>query len=334
MPSKNKTSSRLVPAEYRDAARGIRLQKAMAEAGIASRRDCETMIENGRVTVNGTPITALPAWVDPQHDRIELDGKALRKPPVPRSTHPSKRTGPSTKKSMEVIAAATVGKVYVMLHKPRQTITTTDDPDKRRHVMNLVPAHELPGSPRLFPVGRLDADSTGLLLLTNDGELANRLTHPRYGIRKTYLVSVKGRVETEHIEQLKSGLYLAQRSDEGRMTGRPSPKHPPRRSTRPQPVRTGDQSKPAPIKKVQVDQVNIVHRQHDRTLGDRTLLEVTLHEGHNRIIRRVLARVGLKVRRLQRTAIGPLKLHKLPIGQFRLLTPLEVKSLYQATGLK
>ena len=327
MASPSKSSNRKVPAEFRDAARGIRLQKAMAEAGVASRRDCEAMIEQGRVTVNGQPVAALPAWVDPRHDRIELDGKPLRKPKARPSNHPSKQTVAGKKNA---VLAATADKVYVMLHKPRQTITTTDDPDRRRSVMDLIPTHELPGLPRLFPVGRLDADSTGLLLLTNDGELANRLTHPRYGIRKTYLVSVKGHIEQEHIEQLKRGLYLAQRSDDGRWRDRPG--RPLRQPQRAEPARLLS-TKPIPIKKVQIDQVKIVHRQHDRSSGDRTLLEVILHEGHNRIIRRVLARVGLKVRRLQRTAIGPLKLHKLPIGHSRLLEPDEVKALYQATGL-
>ncbi|NJL31495.1 MAG: rRNA pseudouridine synthase [Phycisphaerales bacterium] len=222
MTFSKKKSNRLIPAEFRDAERGIRLQKAMAEAGTASRRDCEKMIEQGRVTVNGQPVAGLPAWVDPFHDRIELDGKALRKPKALPSAHPSRVISSHSKNNPAHSLNTLPGdKVYVMLHKPRQTITTTDDPDKRRNVMDLVPVHELPGSPRLFPVGRLDADSTGLLLLTNDGELANRLTHPRYGIRKTYLVSIKGRIEHEHIEQLKRGLFLAQRSDEGRMTTDP-----------------------------------------------------------------------------------------------------------------
>ena len=165
---------------YNDNTRGPRLQKVMANAGIAARRECEAIIEAGRVTVNGERITALPAWVDPYDDRVEVDGEPLVKPRKP---------GPSGKQW------STAGKVYVMVHKPKGFITTDDDPYGRNRVIDLIDAGTFPKHVRLHAVGRLDGDSTGLILLTNDGELTHRLTHPSFGVTKRYLVMVKGRVE-------------------------------------------------------------------------------------------------------------------------------------------
>ncbi|QDU70806.1 pseudouridine synthase [Mucisphaera calidilacus] len=273
----------------RDSSHGVRLQKAMSRAGVASRRDCEALIEQGRVSVNGEVVRALPVWVDPQTDRIVVDGELLAKP----------RKGPKR-------AVVGFGHTYVMLHKPRGVISTTDDPQGRRRVTDLID----PGlARRVYPVGRLDADSTGLILLTDDGELTNRLTHPSYGVSKRYIVSVRGRLEEEDLEKLRKGLYLADRK-----------------------VKPGAGG-PAG-KRASVDEVVIIRHEVDRTRGDRTLLGITLSEGQNREIRRLMARVGLKVRKLKRVGIGPLRLKGLSVGHWRPLTRMEIHKLYRDVGLK
>lgn len=276
-----------VPRELTDASRGERLQKVLAALGVASRRDCEQIIQAGRISVNGKLVSTLPAWVDPAVDRIELDGQPIN--------HPSKKN------------ASQASPVYLALHKPKRTITTTDDPESRRIVMDLIPQELVPRSTRLYPVGRLDADSTGLILLTNDGELAHRLTHPSYGIAKKYRVSVRGLLTSEDIERLEKGLILAHRLPSDR----------------------SGQS----VKRASMQRVRVVDDQQDRSRGDRTLLEVTLLEGQNREIRRLLARLGFKVRRLTRVSIGPLSLKGLGVGQCRLLLPQEVKLLRHAVEL-
>ncbi|MFA9478407.1 pseudouridine synthase [Phycisphaerales bacterium AB-hyl4] len=282
--------------DLRDASRGIRLQKAMAEAGVASRRACETLIEEGRVRVNGTPVRELPAWVDPANDRIEVDGQ-----PLPRPRKTDRRTARHT---------------YVMLHKPRNVISTTDDPEQRKTVLDLV---DLPGHARLYPVGRLDADSTGLMLLTDDGELANRLTHPRYGVTKQYRVSIRGKLDANDLVAMKKGLFLAA-PDRGDAPRRPGP--------------PGKPGGPSPrAKRASVEQVRILGFERDRARGDRTTLAITLREGQNREIRRLLARLGYKVRRLKRMAIGPLQLKGLGVGQWRLLDARERQALYREAGM-
>lgn len=273
-----------VPEELQDASRGERLQKVMAEAGVASRRDCEELIEQGRVRVNGQPVTALPAWVDAQQDRIEVDGQAIARP---RKT---------TRR------AAT--KTYIMLHKPPRVISTTEDPEGRTNVVDLIDA---PVKARLFPVGRLDAESTGLILLTDDGEMANRLTHPRYEVPKQYEVSVRGDVTEQDVEKLTKGLFLAHK-------GAP-------------------QGEGARTRKAAMEHVQILGRERDRTRGDRTTLRVTLLEGQNREIRRLLARLGFKVRKLKRVAIGPLRLKGLAQGEWRMLTSAELRTLQKAAGM-
>jgi len=270
----------VVPAELTDKRRGERLSKAIAGAGVASRRDVEALIAAGRVFVNGQPVTRMPAWVDLEVDRVEVDGEAIG----PR--HTRAKGGRLT---------------YVMLHKPKRVITTTRDPEGRANVLDLI---DLPATRagRLFPVGRLDADSTGLILLTNDGDLAHHLTHPRYEVPKRYQLSVRGIVEDADIEKLRRGLILATR-------GKPS-------------------------RKVSMAQVKLIRRIRDAKHGDRTSLMVTLREGQNREIRRLVARLGYKVRRLERVALGPLRLKGLATGQWRMLTGQEVRELYGASGLK
>ncbi len=279
--------------DYTDKSRGVRLQKALAEAGVASRRECEAMIEAGRVKVNGDVVDTLPAWVDPANDRLEVDGEPVTKP----------RSATSGRK--------TAGKHYVMLHKPRRVVSTvTDEPGKdRTTVVDLV---ELPGRPRLYPVGRLDADSTGLILLTDDGDLTQRLTHPRFGVTKRYLVSVKGKLNEDDVAKLRKGLVLA---DQKRVR-----KHGPEQN--------------AHGKRASFENVRIIRHETDRARGDRTTLGVELTEGQNREIRRLLARLGFKVRKLKRTAVGPVQLKGLSPGHWRLLTTREVQQLRKATRLR
>ena len=287
-----------VPDEFKLASRGQRLQKVMAQAGVASRRECESMITQGRVAVNGQPVTALPAWVDEQADRIEVDGRVVRITPVSRS-RPSSRDC-----------------VYVLLNKPRNVVTTTSDPQNRRCVTDLV---DLQRPVRLYPVGRLDADSTGLILLTNDGNLAHRLTHPRYGVPKQYIVSVRGRLSQDDLDRLRQGLHLTDQ--------KASPRKLIRIDGRPQ--KRGALA----TKRASVTRVNVFGYQRDRGGVERTKLEITLHEGQNRQIRRLLARLGYKVRRLQRVGIGPLTIKGLTVGHWRLLTSTEIDRLRLAAGL-
>ena len=262
---------------------GIRLQKALAEAGVGARRDCEEMIAAGRVKVNGKVVKALPHFVDPERDLIELD-------------HEIVKMQPQTARPMEESFK------YVLLNKPKNVITTTRDELGRRDVLSLLPP-ALRGPQRLYPVGRLDGDSTGLLLLTNDGDLAHRLSHPSFGVTKEYRVLVAGLADDEQLKVLKRGLYLIQSNAEGERTS----------------------------KRASLESVRILKRFVDRNRGDRTLLSVPLREGQNREIRRLLARVGLKVRELERVAIGPLRNPGLRPGEAKLLGKRDVERLRAAT---
>ncbi len=244
--------------------KGERLQKVLASAGVGSRRTCEELIEAGHVSVNGTRVTELPVFVDPSADNIKVKGKLIETEPR---------------------------LVYVMLYKPRHTVTTLDDPDGRRTVADIV---KHPTVERLFPVGRLDYDTMGLVLLTNDGELANRLTHPRFGITKTYRAVVKGALDDAAIEELERGIFLAHRK-EGRTEGA--------RKTMP---------------------VGIQLMKRDR---DKTIVDITLREGRNREVRRIMAKAGCPVRKLTRIEMGPLKLKGLRLGEWRELTRIEIQTL-------
>jgi 23S rRNA pseudouridine2605 synthase len=241
-----------------------RLQKILAAAGIASRRKCEELILEGIVSVNGSVVERLPAFADPDKDIIIAAGRRIR---------PQQ-------------------KIYFLLNKPKGVICTNFDPQGRTKAIDLVPTRH-----RIFCVGRLDIDTTGLIILTNDTELANRLTHPRYGLTKTYIAEVKGRIEGSHVEKLKTGIWLA----EG-----------------PRLRREASKTSQARIK--------ILKRgpQH-------SLVEVTITEGLNREVRRMLARVGLPVKSLKRTRIGKITDYGLGIGKFRLLTHSEVAYLKKTT---
>ena len=256
--------------EFTDSSRGPRLQKVLAEAGIGSRRACEELIEAGEVTVNGHLVHQLPAWVDPQKDHIAVRGKAVRRP----EPH-----------------------VYILLFKPRGVVCTNDDPEGRKRAIDLI---NHPARTRLYPVGRLDIESSGLLILTNDGEFANRLTHPRYGIHKVYEVTVEGSLDEAAVKKLEAGIFL---SDKHTTRG----KKPGRKTSR--------------------SRLKLLRRERDRT---RLLME--LREGRNRQIRRMLLDVGHKVKKIRRVQMGPLKLKSLKAGQWRELLPKELAALKKAAA--
>lgn len=239
---------------------GERLQKVLATAGFGSRRDCEEFILAGRVMVDREIVTELGTRVLPTQT-IHLDGELVRRPK---------------------------GFVYYALNKPTNVICTNDDPAGRRRALDYI--HE--NVPGLFPVGRLDLHSEGLLLITNDGELANRLTHPSYEVPKVYRVRVSGTPTRAEIAQMCRGIHLAEGV-------------------------------------AKAEEVKLRHVYRDGT----AVLEVTLREGRNREIRRILARIGHNVLDLVRISIGNVKLGKLPVGEYRSLTALEVKSLKKLVGL-
>jgi pseudouridine synthase len=252
---------------FNDASRGIRLQRVLADAGVGSRRACEGLIEAGEVAVNGHVVRELPAWVDPRHDRITVAGRRLR---------------------------TAVPLVYVMLFKTRGVVCTNRDPQGRKRAVDCV---DHPSGARLFPVGRLDVESSGLLLLTNDGELANHLIHPRHRISKVYEVTVDGRLDEADVRRLEAGVFLHDRGgDRAARTVR--------------------------------SRLRLLKRDRDRTS-----LLMELREGRNRQIRRMLADVGHKVRKLRRVQIGPLRLKGLRAGQWRDLLPRELAALKKAAGM-
>ena len=225
----------------------------MAEAGIASRRTCEQMIRDGQVKVNGKTVIQLPVLVDPQIDRIVVSGRKLR----------------------------FESKVYFLLNKPKNVVCTNYDPQGRRRAIDLLKDVRQ----RVYPVGRLDADSKGLIILTNDGELANQLTHPSFGILKTYVAEIAGSLHGDEIKSLKEGMYFN-------------------------------------MGRVSADHIKMLRRGPKQSL-----VEISLREGRNRQVRRMLARLGHPVRQLTRVRIGGLTLRGLGVGHFRPLTPQEIASL-------
>ena len=232
-----------------------RINKLLAAAGLGSRRQVDELITDGRVEIDGKTVTQVGVKVDADTAKISVDGEPL------------KRHRP----------------LYFAVNKPAGVLCTNRDPEGRPRVIDLVP-----GQNRLFPVGRLDSSSTGLILLTNDGELAQRLAHPRNSVPKSYYVVVAGQVEMDSMRRLQRGIYLAEGF--ARVDG-------------------------AKIRRVR---------------KGCTEIEITLSEGKNREIRRVLARLGHKVITLRRLAIGPLRLATLPEGSYRPLSQEEVAQLYNA----
>lgn len=239
---------------------GVRLQKVLAGAGMGSRRACEELITAGRVSVDGVVVRELGVRVDPRRAVVHVDGARLQ---------------------------LDTSLVTLAFNKPAGVVSTMRDERGRPSLASFVADRP----ERLFHVGRLDAETEGLLLLTNDGELANRLAHPSHGVRKTYLATVRGRVKPRVAVQLRAGVQL----DDG---------------------------------PVVVDDVRVI----DRT-ADATLVELVVHEGRNRIVRRLMEAVGHPVERLVRTQIGPVRLGSLRPGQTRELTRKELGALMAEVGL-
>lgn len=237
----------------------VRLNRWLAVCGVASRRAADAMIAAGRVALNGTVVTELGTQVDPHADRVAVDGAEIR------AAEPT---------------------VHLLLHKPVGTITTARDPEGRPTVLGLVPKD----LGRLYPVGRLDYDTSGLLLLTNDGKLAHRLTHPRYGVEKVYRARVDRAIAAPDLARIRAGVPL----EDG--------------MTSPAGVRVPDPGRPE-------------------------LVEVAIHEGRNRQIRRVLEFLGYRVVALARIRFGGLTLGEVRPGAWRRLTAAEVIDLRRKTGL-
>ncbi|MFP5332758.1 MAG: pseudouridine synthase [Acidimicrobiia bacterium] len=232
----------------------VRIQKAISAAGLMSRRAAEDLIRAGRVTVDGR-VAVLGDRCDPETSVVAVDGARL--PVAP-------------------------GRVTYLVSKPVGVVSTADDPQGRTTVVDLVPAE-----PRVWPVGRLDADSEGLILVSNDGDLTHHVTHPSNGVTKTYLAEVEGNPGRRVLRQLEEGVEL----DDG------------------------------PARALSVRRIDVI--------GGRGLIEVVMGEGRNREVRRMCDAVGHPVRRLVRTAIGPISDRTLAPGTWRLLTPAEVASLYR-----
>ena len=232
------------------------LDRVISKAGLGSRTEARSWIGGGRVRVNGKLIQTPDHWVDLARDRVTLDGK-----PVVEGK-----------------------KIYMLLYKPKGYLTTYKDPEGRPTVYDLIAGVEQ----WVFPVGRLDQDTSGLLILTNDTQFAERMTNPEYKVPKTYLVKSSTRVSEEALDQLRSGVIL-----------------------------TDGPTRPAGVVRL-------------RDSGDKTFFEITISEGRNRQVRRMVEAIDSKVLKLVRTAIGPLQIAKLEIGKYRMLTPAEVRELTQS----
>jgi len=238
----------------------VRLNKLLGRSGIASRRKADSLIREGRVAVNGVVVTELGTKVDDHADRVTVDGRAVARARTP---------------------------VYVLLNKPPGVLVTLSDPFGRPTIVGLLP--KLAECVR--PVGRLDMDSEGVLLLTNDGELAFRLTHPRYEVRKTYIARVRGEVTAAAAARLEKGVFV-----DGKRTA---------------PARIG------------------VLESHP----GKSLVQVTIHEGRKREVRKMFETLGLEVAGLKRIDFAGLKLDHLPSGGWRLLKKAEVAALRKKVGL-
>lgn len=234
----------------------IRLQKFLADSGIASRRKCEKIILEGRVKVNTKVVTELGTKVNPYKDFIEVDGKVLKRQE---------------------------DKIYMLLNKPIGYVTTVRDQFKRPTVMDLLKGIQT----RIVPVGRLDMYTSGALILSNDGEFINKITHPSHEVDKTYNVTIKGKINQEEIEQLKKGVDI------------------------------GDYvTKPAKVKILKIDENKNISR-----------IQITIHEGKNRQIRRMCKAINKSVIGLHRAAIGNITVKNLKLGEYRSLNNKEIEDL-------
>ncbi|MBE5040650.1 pseudouridine synthase [Ructibacterium gallinarum] len=240
----------------------MRLQKFLAGCGVASRRGAEVLIKEGRIKVNGNTVTAMGVQIDENKDQVEFDGRLVQ---------PEKKM------------------VYIMLNKPAGYVTTVSDDKGRDTVMSLV--QDIPV--RIYPVGRLDYDTEGLLLMTNDGDITYRITHPKNQVEKTYVAEVTGNITMDTLLRLRSGIYL-----------------------------DGVKTRPAKVEVIGATQYG-------------TKLEITIHEGKNRQVRRMFEEVGCIVKRLKRTREAGLILGHVPLGRWRRLTESEVNMLKKiGTGKK
>jgi pseudouridine synthase len=237
-----------------------RLNKLLSQAGIASRRAADELIRQGRVVINGRVVDQLGTKADPARDDIKVDGRRLKRVTEPR---------------------------YLLLNKPRGVVSTRSDPQGRPTVVDLVARAGIGGY--FYPVGRLDFDSEGLIILTNDGELAERVTHPRYEIDRTYEALVEGVPDERDLERLRHGVVI-----DGRRT------------------------LPARVRQLRVVQA--------RT-GPRAVIEIAIREGRNRQVRRMCDAIAHPVERLVRTRIGPVTLKGLGPGDLRDLTSAELRAL-------
>lgn len=269
------------PTGLRDSARGDRLQKVLAAAGVGSRRACEELIAEGAVRVNGDVVDTLPAWVDPHEDRITVNGVGIRKPERP---------------------------VYVMLYKPERVLSTTSDPEGRKTVTDLV---RHPGAARLYPVGRVEYDAQGLVLLTNDGELTRKLTHASFGATRTIQCIVKGAVSEADAARLAAEISSA-RPGVRFVDGRPSP---------------GAKAPKGPTGRRRTGRVTVSVVEVSE---GKSVLEITLLEGRNREVERVLKECGFPVRKTIHVAMGDLTLSGVRPGEWRELTRDEVRVLRDA----
>ncbi|MHC4843356.1 MAG: pseudouridine synthase [Planctomycetota bacterium] len=229
-----------------------RLQKILASSGVGSRRKCEQLILDGSVSVNHVAVNSLPAFADSEKDLITVNGQKIKQTP----------------------------KIYFLLNKPKGYVCTNSDPAGRKKAIDLVPSKH-----RIFCAGRLDADTTGLILISNDSELTNRLTHPKYELSKTYVVTVRGRVDGDQVERLKKGIWLAET-------------------------------------KTKRSSVKILKRGLKESV-----LQIVIRQGLNRQVRRMLAKVGLKVKSLKRIKIGKIDIRGIGIGRYRPLKKTELAYL-------
>ena len=236
-----------------------RLQKILSGAGVASRRAAEQLIVEGHITVNGKIVRELGTKVDPASAVIRVDGKKI---------------------------SLNVEKIYIMLNKPRRTLSAVSDDRGRQTVIDLIDDVDK----KIFPIGRLDYNTEGLLLLTNDGALTNGLLHPRFEINKTYRALIKGRVDETRLDRLRIGIKL-----EDGMTA------------------------PALVNVLSVEDAQ-------------SLVEITIHEGRNRQVRRMFSAIGYNIKRLRRVAFAGLTLDNLKLGSHRRLNKSEVEQLYRLIG--
>lgn len=253
---------------------GERLARFLAHAGVASRRHAEELIAAGRVQVNGATVTTQGTRIFPAHDTVSVDGKPVSTTAVPH--------------------------VYLLLHKPIGYVSTASDPQYRRTVLDLLP-EELRRL-RVYPVGRLDLDTSGLLLLTNDGDFALRMTHPRYSMQKHYEALVQGCPDDAALNTLRHGVVITEDN--------------------------GKHHRTTPAK------VRLLRRESTRGRTQNCWLSLTIHEGRKRQLRRMLEAIGHPVLQLVRVGIGPLTLDSLPPGKWRYLTERELTQLQKEELVK